>query len=162
MHPFKIQLLPFAYATRNLLRDIPRLLQKIVGSGVVVFLILAAGAFNEGMKSLLRASGSSNNVVLLSAGSEESVERSEIDLQVESLAAAGIRGIESRLGQPAVSGEVHFMGALATAGGGRSRRSCEASRRPHLRCIVKCAFWRVPSPLPAKSSLGAWQSTRSA
>ena len=118
MKALKIQFLPFAYATRNLLRDIPGLLQKIGGSCVVVFLILAAGAFNEGMKSVLRASGSANNVILLSAGSEESVERGEIDVQVESLAAAGIRGIETRLGQPAVSGEVHFMGALSTATGG--------------------------------------------
>lgn len=112
-----IRLLPFTYATRNLLRDIPRLLQKIGGSGVVVFLVLAAGAFNEGMKSVLRTSGSPQNIVLLSAGSEESVERSEIDVQVETLAAAGIRGIESRLGQPAVSGEVHFMGELVTESG---------------------------------------------
>ncbi|CAA6678504.1 MULTISPECIES: ABC transporter permease [unclassified Lentimonas] len=121
MKLLKLQCLPFAYATRNLLRDIPRLLQKIGGSCVVVFLILAAGAFNEGMKSVLRASGSANNVILVSAGSEESVERGEIDVQVESLAAAGIRGIESRLGQPAVSGEVHFMGALSTIDGGDSQ-----------------------------------------
>ena len=73
MKAFQIRLLPFAYATRNLLRDIPRLLQKIGGSSVVVFLVLAAGAFNEGMKSVLQASGSANNVILLSAGSEESV-----------------------------------------------------------------------------------------
>ncbi|MGB0258353.1 MAG: ABC transporter permease [Coraliomargarita sp.] len=116
MKAFQIRFLPFAYATRNLLRDIPRLLQKIGGSCAVVFLVLAAGAFNEGMKSVLRASGSDHNVILLSAGSEESVERGEIDVQVESLAAS-IRGIESRLGQPAVSGEVHFMGELVTSDG---------------------------------------------
>ena len=120
MKRFQIPLLPFAYATRNLLRDIPRLLQKIGGSSLVVFLVLAAGAFNEGMKSVLRASGSANNVILLSAGSEESLERGEIDVQVESL-AAGIRGLESRLGQPSVSGEVHFMGELITASGGEQQ-----------------------------------------
>jgi ABC-type lipoprotein release transport system permease subunit len=128
----KIQCLPLAYATRNLLRDIPRLLQKIGGSCVVVFLIIAAGAFNEGMKSVLRASGSPNNVILVSAGSEESVERGEIDVQVETLAAAGIRGIESRLGQPAVSGEVHFMGELTTDAGG--------ARQALLRGITPAAF----------------------
>ncbi|MFQ3224717.1 MAG: putative ABC transport system permease protein [Lentimonas sp.] len=132
MKAFKIQYLPFSYATRNLLRDIPRLLQKIGGSCVVVFLIFAAGAFNEGMKSVLRASGTANNVILVSAGSEESVERGEIDVQVESLAAAGIRGIESRLGQPAVSGEVHFMGELSTADGGQ--------RQALLRGITPAAF----------------------
>lgn len=110
---FKFNVLPFSYATRNLLRDLPRFLQKIGGSSVVVFLVFAAGAFNRGMDSVLSASGSPRNVILLGAGSEESVERSEIDVQVESLAAAGVRGIEQRLGQPAVSGEVHFMGKLA-------------------------------------------------
>ncbi len=131
MKTFKIRFLPFAYATRNLLRDLPRLLQKIGGSCVVVFLVLAAGAFNEGMKSVLRASGSEHNVILLSAGSEESVERGEIDVQVESL-AAGIRGVESRLGQPAVSGEVHFMGELSTTNGG--------SQQALLRGITPSAF----------------------
>ncbi len=131
MKVFKIRLLPFAYATRNLLRDIPRLLQKIGGSSVVVFLVLAAGAFNEGMKSVLRASGAPNNVILLSAGSEESVERGEIDVQVESL-AAGIRGIESRLGQPAASGEVHFMGELASSDAG--------AQQALLRGITPAAF----------------------
>jgi len=120
MNALQIRLLPFAYATRNLLRDIPRLLQKIAGSCVVVFLILATGAFNEGMKSVLSASGSANNVILLSTGSEESVERSEIDVQVESL-AAGIRGVETRLAQAAVSGEVHFMGELGTDASGKQQ-----------------------------------------
>ncbi|MFP4157243.1 MAG: ABC transporter permease [Opitutales bacterium] len=105
-------LLPFAYATRNLLRDLPRFGQKLGGSALVVFLIFAAGSFNEGMDSVLQSSGSPENVILLGAGSEESVERSQIPVQSESLAAAGISGIAKRLGSPAVSGEVHFMGSL--------------------------------------------------
>jgi ABC-type antimicrobial peptide transport system permease subunit len=128
----KVQMLPFAYATRNLLRDVPRFLQKIAGSAVVVFLVFAAGAFNQGMDSVLSASGSPRNVILLGAGSEESVERSEIDVQVESLAAAGIRGIEQRLGQPAVSGEVHFMGKLAAGD--------RAAKQALLRGITPAAF----------------------
>lgn len=108
-----IQLLPFTYATRNLLRDVPRFIQKTVGTGIVVFLVFAAGAFNQGMDSMLKSTGSPRNVILLSAGSEESVERSEIAVQVETLAAAGIRGIEQPMGIAAVSGEVHFMGQLS-------------------------------------------------
>lgn len=111
-----LQRLPFAYATRNLLRDVPRFLQKIAGSAVVVFLVFAAGTFNQGMDSVLSATGSPENVILLSAGSEESVERSEIAVQSESLAAAGIRGIQQVLGTPAISGEVHFMGQLTVPG----------------------------------------------
>jgi ABC-type antimicrobial peptide transport system permease subunit len=110
-----IQLLPFAYATRNLLRDIPRFIQKTIGSGIVVFLVFAAGAFNQGMDSMLRSTGSPQNVILLSAGAEESVERSEIAVQVETLAAAGIRGIQQQMGTAAVSGEVHFMGQVTVA-----------------------------------------------
>lgn len=104
-------MLPFAYALRHLLRDPARFLQKAVGSALVVLLVLAAGAFNQGMDQVLSASGSARNVILLGAGSEESIERSEVAVQTEEL-AAGIAGVESFLGSPAVSGEVHYMGNL--------------------------------------------------
>jgi ABC-type antimicrobial peptide transport system permease subunit len=107
------KLLPFSYATRNLLRDPSRFVQKVGGSALVVFLVFAAGSFNQGMEAVLSSSGSPQNVILLGAGSEESVERSQIDVQSETLAAAGINGIVERLNQPAISGEVHFMGSLA-------------------------------------------------
>lgn len=110
------KLLPFAYATRNLLRDPARFAQKVGGSALVVFLVLAAGSFNEGMEEVLSASGSDQNVILLGAGSEESVERSEIAVQTETLAAAGIKGIARNLDIPAISGEVHFMGQLTLPG----------------------------------------------
>jgi ABC-type antimicrobial peptide transport system permease subunit len=110
------KLLPFSYATRNLLRDPARFVQKVGGSGLVVLLVFAAGSFNSGMEEVLRASGSETNVILLGAGSEESVERSEIAVQAESLAAAGIPGIARNLDVPAVSGEVHFMGQVGLPG----------------------------------------------
>ena len=112
-----LTMLPFSYATRNLLRDPARMLQIIGGAALVVFLIFAAGAFNDGMNRVLSATGSSRNVILLGAGSEESVERSEISVQAETLAAAGIRSIEERAGEPAVSGEVHYMGEIQLADG---------------------------------------------
>jgi len=114
-------MLPISYAIRNLLRDPGRLLQKVGGAAVVVFLVFAAGAFNRGMDRVLGASGSPRNVILLGAGSEESVERSEIPVQAESLATAGIRGIESRMGAPAVSGEVHYMAELGFPEGRRAQ-----------------------------------------
>lgn len=109
-------MLPFSYAIRHLLRDPARLAQKTLGAGLVVFLVLAAGSFNTGMKQVLQATGSPLNVILLGAGSEESVERSEIAMSVETQATAGIRGIASRLGVPAVSGEVHYMGIVSVPG----------------------------------------------
>lgn len=114
-------MLPFSYATRNLLRDPIRFLQKTGGSCLVVFLVFAAGSFNHGMKHVLEATGSPRNVILLGAGSEESVERSEVKVQSEALAAAGISGISARLGVPAVSGEVHYMGLLAIPGHGKKQ-----------------------------------------
>ncbi len=111
-------MLPFSYATRNLLRDPKRLIQKVLGSALVVFLVFAAGSFNEGMKGVLTASGSPYNVILLGAGSEESVERSEVSIQAETQATAGIAGIQKRLGVPAVSGEVHYMALLTVPGQG--------------------------------------------
>lgn len=110
------KLLPFSYATRNLLRDPSRFAQKVGGSALVVFLVFAAGSFNQGMNEVLRASGSDKNVILLGAGSEESVERSQIAVQTETLAAAGINGLAQNLNTPSISGEVHFMGQVALPG----------------------------------------------
>ena len=103
-------MLPFSYAIRNLIRDPWKLVQKVGGAAMVVFLIISAASFNQGMDHLLRASGSEKNVILVGAGSEESVERSEVPVQSEELITSGIRGIEVRLDTPAVSGEVHYMG----------------------------------------------------
>jgi len=125
-------MLPFSYAVRNLLRDPTRFVQKTLGAALVVLLILSAGAFNAGMTEILQASGSDRTVLLLGAGSEESVERSEVTPQTEMLAAAGIPGIVERLGQPAVSGEVHYMG-IVTAPGGQQAQSV-------LRGITPAAF----------------------
>ena len=69
-------MLPLSYAVRNLFRSKSRLLQTIGGSAMVVLLVMASVAINNGMKRVLSASGSDRNVILLSAGSEESIERS--------------------------------------------------------------------------------------
>lgn len=105
-------MLPLSYAIRNLLREPRRFAQKLFGSALVLLLMLSAGAFNEGMRELLGSSGSDRVVILLGAGSEESVERSQIPLSTESIATAAIRGVESRGGQAAVSGEVVYMGMI--------------------------------------------------
>jgi hypothetical protein len=114
-------MLPFSYAVRHLLRDPVRLAQKTLGAALVVFLVLAAGSFNSGMKRVLTATGSPLNVILLGAGSEESVERSEVAVGAETQATAGIRGIANRLGLPAVSGEVQHMGLVRLPGGVEGR-----------------------------------------
>lgn len=102
-----MRLLPFEYGVRNLGRSRVRLALSVFGSTLVVLLVLAAGAFVRGMDGSLRASGGERNVVLLGAGSEESIQRSEIKASVGSLASASIPGIVTRLGVPYVSEEVH-------------------------------------------------------
>jgi putative ABC transport system permease protein len=113
--------LPFSYAIRNLLRDKSRLLQTVGGSALVVLLIMGALAFNQGMKGVLSASGSPHNVILLGAGSEESIQRSEVAERAAGIAAAEIPGILEVLGTRAVSPEIHYMGRAELPGGRRAQ-----------------------------------------
>ncbi|NNE92861.1 MAG: ABC transporter permease [Verrucomicrobiales bacterium] len=110
-------MLPFTYAVRNLFRDPARLLQTVGGAALVVFLLMTASAMNNGMDQVLSASGSPKNVILLGTGSEESIERSEVHLEVESIAATSIRGLQETLGQSAVSGEIVYQAPVATETG---------------------------------------------
>ncbi len=103
-----IRLLPFEYGVRNLGRSSTRLALSVGGSALMVLLVLAAGAFVRGMSRTLRATGSQQNVILLGAGSEESIERSEIPAGSASLIAASISGIRARLGVPYASPQVHL------------------------------------------------------
>ena len=102
-------MLPLTYALRNLFRDKPRLLQTVGGSALVVLLVIAATALNGGMKQVLSASGSEKNVILLGAGSEESIQRSEVSPLLGGIAEAGVRGVSKTLGRPAASVEIHYM-----------------------------------------------------
>jgi putative ABC transport system permease protein len=114
-------MLPLSYALRNLFRDKSRLLQTVGGSALVVMLVMAAAALNGGMKQVLAASGSSKNAILLGAGSEESIQRSEVSSQLSGIAEATIRGVSKVLGRPAVTPEILYMSALGTGGGGKGQ-----------------------------------------
>ena len=105
-------MLPITYAIRNLFRDPGRLLQTVGGGALVVLLIIAASALHQGMEGVLQASGSKNNVILLGAGSEESVERSEVHLDAEASASTAIPGLARPLGSTAASGEIVYMAPL--------------------------------------------------
>jgi putative ABC transport system permease protein len=111
-------MLPFTYAIRNLFRDPTRLMQTVGGSAIVVLLLIAAVSLNQGMDSVLSASGSPQNVILMGKGSEESIERSEIGIEAESAASTSIRGIETRLGVSAISGEIIYQAPIRTSSGG--------------------------------------------
>jgi putative ABC transport system permease protein len=114
-------MLPFTYAVRNLFRSKARLAQTIGGSALVVLLVMAAVAVNTGMKRVLSASGSPHNVILIGAGSEESIQRSEVADRTAGIAEAGVPGISQHLGVRAVSSEIHYMNYLTLADGRRGQ-----------------------------------------
>ncbi|MGJ8673090.1 ABC transporter permease [Rubritalea sp.] len=114
-------MLPFSYALRNLFRDPARLLQTVGGAALVVLLLIAAVALNEGMDSVLSNSGSTKNVILMGKGSEESIERSEVPLSAESSVATSVRGLKEVLGVSAVSGEIFYQAPLRTSAGKESQ-----------------------------------------
>jgi len=110
-------MLPFTYALRNLFRDPSRLAQTVGGSALVVLLLIAAVALNQGMDSVLASSGSPKNVILVGKGSEESIERSEVEIGAESAAETSISNIESQLGVSAISGEIVYQAPIRTESG---------------------------------------------
>lgn len=105
-------MLPITYAIRNISRSWSKTLQVVIGSTLTIFVIIAASAFNKAMLSTLGASGQHNNVMLIGAGSEESIERSEIPATVPGIVSASIRGLKQQFGQTAVSGEIYYMGLI--------------------------------------------------
>ena len=100
--------LPFQYAVRNLGRSRVRLGASLLGSSLVVLLVLAAGGFVRGMQlSLTSHAGLHENVMILSTGSEEGVERSQIDAGVAGHAAASVPGLMQQAGVIYASPEIH-------------------------------------------------------
>ncbi|MFM9956521.1 MAG: ABC transporter permease, partial [Phycisphaerales bacterium] len=131
-----MRLLPFAYAVRNLGRSPSRLLLSVAGSALVVLLILVAGGFVNGMSKSLRATGGEHNVILMGAGSEESVERSEIEASVPGVLAASVQGIRTRAGVAYVSPEVHVMLPVVV---GQSDHGGATKRQVMMRGVTQAA-----------------------
>jgi putative ABC transport system permease protein len=101
--------LPFEYAFRNLGRSGVRLVASLLGAALVVLLVLAAAGFVRGMQlTLTQADAIHENVIILGTGSEEALERSQIDGNVAGIAQASIRGIKSQGGTAFVSPEINI------------------------------------------------------
>lgn len=148
-------MLPLAYAVRNLFRVPARCAQVVLGAALVILLLMLAAALSDGMDAVLRSSGSDRNVIILGSGSEESVERSEINAAVPGLLAASVSGIHSMLGQTAVSGEIHYNGFLISSPGAEPKqalfRGVTASAllvHPEVR-LIEGAF-----PRPGEAMIG--------
>lgn len=103
-----MRLLPLDYGIRNLGRSPLRLIAIVIGSMLVVLLMIAAAAFVRGMKKSLSIQSQQENVILLSSGSEESIERSEIDPSSANFLSASVRGIKEKLGISYISPEIHI------------------------------------------------------
>ena len=95
------------YTLLNLLKAPIRSLQLFIGTFLVFMLLMAAAAFQTGMTNSLSMTASEQNVILLGAGSEESLERSEVSWQAVP-ATKTLKGIKKVFGQPAVSPESHY------------------------------------------------------
>ncbi len=107
--------LPFEYAFRNLGRSAARLVASLIGATLVVLLALASGAFVRGMqRTLVQPEGLHQNVILLGTGSEEALERSQIDSAVETIAAASVPGIRREGELPLVSPEINMALVVRT------------------------------------------------
>lgn len=137
-----LKLLPISYAARNLGRSPSRLILSIGGAALVAILSMAGAGFAVGMASALRASGHERNVVLLGAGSEESVERSEISQSSAGVVAASIKGIATFDGRPLASPEINVaLLVMLRSGDGVIRPSTDAADHIGLvRGITPSAF----------------------
>jgi len=122
------------YSVRNLGRSPARLAAIVFGSTLVVGLALAAGAFIRGMNRSLVLGGSADNVLLMAAGSEESMERSAIPANSGSLLAASVPGLKEANGVAYVSPEI--TAALIV----RTTRDDVAERRGVVRGVNPEAF----------------------
>lgn len=131
--PF-IRILPLEYSVRNLGRSPARLAAITLGTTLVVGLVLTAGAFIRGMNQSLVLGGSKNNVLLMGAGSEESMERSEIPANSGSLLAASVSGLKQANGVSYVSPEIN-VGLIV-----RTSRDDTVDRRGVVRGVNPEAF----------------------
>lgn len=142
-------MLPISYAIRNLFRVPARCAQIVLGAALVIVLLMLASALSDGMDAVLRSSGSERNVILLGSGSEDSVERSEVNAAVPSLVAASVPGIKTVLGRAAVSGEIHYNGFLTPPGGEDRRQALFRGVTPAALLVhpeVQLIEGRFPQP----------------
>lgn len=147
-------MLPFSYALRNLFRDPSRLLLTVGGSALVVLLLIAAVAFNQGMDSVLTTSGSPDNVILLGSGSEESIERSEVGLNAES-SVATIPGLSQSLGITAASGEIFYQSPIRTSSGQEEQAILRGVTEKSLLVHTKVSLTQGHFPGPGEVMVGA-------
>lgn len=106
-------MLPFSYSLRNLGRAPWKSAQLALGAALTIFLLVAASAINRGIAACLAAIGDPTKAIVLGAGSEESIQRSEIPRMAPDLLGASLAEVRRVMGRAAVSPEVYYMGMAA-------------------------------------------------
>lgn len=112
-------MLPFFYTVKNLQREPGRTVQIILGAFAVVLLVMLSLSFDSSMNRMLDSTGNPNNVILLSTGSTESLQRSSIPGEASTVAAATPGVVKGD--RPRVSTEVHCMTPVIFPGGQKGR-----------------------------------------
>ena len=102
-----MRMLPLEYSLRGLARGRGRTLLALASAFVAGALIATASAFLVGMESALGSTASATRVIVLGAGSEESLERSEIGARAPGILSASVQGIRRTAGMEHVSPETH-------------------------------------------------------
>ena len=69
---------------------------------LVVLLVLASAGFVTGMQRSIVTSGNPQNMILMAAGSVESIERSEVAMQTSGILAASVKGLREIGGVEAI------------------------------------------------------------
>jgi len=108
--------LPLEYSLRGLTRGRGRTLLALAGALVAGALIATASAFLGGMEAALGSTASASRVIVMGAGSEESLERSEIGARVPGVLSASVQGIRRTAGMEHVSAETHVALPIAMDG----------------------------------------------
>lgn len=157
--------LPFEYAFRNLGRSPLRLVAIIVGAALVVLLALAAAGFVRGMQRTLASSaGLNDNVIILGAGSEEAIERSQIDAGIDAIAAASVPGLRQEAGVTFASPEIHMaLPIREEAGSAAEHQAVMRGVRPVALLVhseVEIVEGRAPRPGEDELLVGALAHVR--
>jgi len=142
-----------------------RLAASLIGSSLVVLLVLASGGFIRGMQITLNPTDPlQTNVMILGVGSEEGVERSQIDASVEGISAASVPGLKERAGVIYASPEIHAaLPVRADANSDKDLNAVMRGVRPVALLVhpeVEIIAGRPPQAGMDEIMVGALASTR--
>lgn len=160
----RIRQLPLDYALRNLARSRTRLAATLLGAALVVLLVLAASGFVRGMQLTLSSHESlHDNIIILGTGSEEAIERSQIDAGVAGQAAASIPGLRTEHGVIFASPEIHAALPIRAEEGAAERQAVMRGVRPVALLVhpeIEITHGRPPRAGEDEIMLGALAGAR--